>query len=104
MQTNFDYEAITSKVYNYLKEEFSYKYVTLRHYRSRWLPVKEYMEKRGLKFISPEMCKDFLLEFYKGRTHGELTDKEKLIEKSISVLSEYLATGSVQRKCKVRYL
>ncbi len=104
MQNNFDYEEITSKAYNYLKEELSYKYVTLRHYRSRWLPIKAYMEKHGLKFISPDLCKDFLLEFYKGKTHGELTEKEKLIEKSVSVLSEYIATGSVQRKCKVRYL
>ena len=104
MQNNFNYEEITSKAYNYLKEEFSYKYVTLRHYRSRWLPIKEYMEKHGLKFINPTLCKDFLLEFYKGRTHGELTEKEKLIEKSVSVLSEYLETGSVQRKCKIRYL
>lgn len=104
MQNNFDYEEITSKAYNYLKEEFSYKYVTLRHYRSRWLPVKEYMEKYGLKFLSSEVCKDFLLEYYKGRSHEELTDKEKLIEKSVSVLSEYIETGSVQRKCKIRYL
>ena len=104
MQNNFYFEEISTRAYNYLKEEFSYKYVTLRHYRSRWLPVKEYMEKHGLKFINPVVCNDFLLEFYKGRTHGELTDEEKLIEKSVSVLSEYTATGSVERKCKVRYL
>ncbi len=104
MQNNFDYEEITSKVYNYLKEEFSYKYVTLRHYRSRWLPVKKYMEKHGLKFINPAVCKGFLIEFYNGRTHEELTEKEKYIEKSVSVLSEYMVTGSVQRRCKVRYL
>lgn len=104
MQNNFDYEEITSKAYNYLKEEFSYKYVTLRHYRSRWLPVKEYMEKSRLKFINPALCKEFLLEFYKGRTHEELTEKEKLIEKAVFVLSEFMETGSVQRKCKVRYL
>ena len=104
MQSNFYFEEITSRAYNYLKEEFSYKYVTLRHYRSRWLPVKEYMEKQGLKFINPVVCNDFLLEFYKGRTHEELTEKEKSIEKSISVLYEYIENGSVQRKCKVRYL
>ena len=104
MQSNFYFEEITSRAYNYLKEEFSYKYVTLRHYRSRWLPVKEYMEKQGLKFISPAVCNDFLLEFYKGRTHEELTEKEKSIEKSISVLCEYLENGSVQRRCKVRHL
>lgn len=104
MERNFDYEEITSKAYKYLKEEFSYKYVTLRHYRSRWLPIKEYMEKHGLKFINPTLCENFLLEFYQGRTHSELTDKEKLIEKSVSVLLEFIETGSVQRKCKVRYL
>jgi len=104
MQNSFNYEKITSKAYNYLEEEFSYKYVTLRHYRSRWLPVKEYMEKHGQKFISSELCKDFLLEFYEGRTHEELTEKEKLIEKSVSVLYEFMESGSVQRRCKVRYL
>lgn len=104
MRNNFYYEEITSKAYNYLEEEFSYKYVTLRHYRSRWLPVKEYMEKHGLKFVSSELCKDFLLEFYKGRTHEELTEKEKAIEKSVSVLSEFMESGSVLRRCKVRYL
>jgi site-specific recombinase XerD len=62
------------------------------------------MEKHGLESISHTLCKDFLLELYKGRTHEELTDKEKLIEKSVWVLSEYIETGSVQRKCKVRYL
>ncbi|MDD3915361.1 MAG: site-specific integrase [Bacteroidales bacterium] len=103
MQNNFDYEEITSRAYNYLEEEFSYKYVTLCHYRSRWLPVKEYMEKQGLKVISTAVCKDFLLEFYRGRTHEELTEKEKSIEKSISVLCEYLENGLVQRRCKVRH-
>jgi len=65
----------------------SYKYVTLRHYRSRCLPVKEYMEKNGLKFVSPVVCNDCLLELYQGRPHEELTGKEKSIEKSISVLN-----------------
>jgi len=62
------------------------------------------MEKRGLKFVSSVVCNDFLLEFYKGRTHEELTEKEKSIEKSISVLCEYLEKGSVHRRCKVRHL
>ena len=104
MQNSHNFDEVTSKAYNYLKEEFSYKYVTLRHYRSRWLPVKEYMEKNGLKFVSPVVCTDCLLELYQGRPHEELTGKEKSIEKSISVLNEYLENGSVQRRCKVRHL
>lgn len=104
MQNNFDYGEITSKAYNYLQEEFSYKYVTLRHYRSRWLPVRDYMEKKGIEFISPVVCKNFLLDLYNGKVHADLTENEKLIEKSVSVLSEFMETGSVQRKCKFRYL
>jgi integrase len=61
------------------------------------------MENHGLKFISPAVCKYFLLEFYKGRTHEELTETEKLIEKSVSVLSEYLESGSIQQRRKIRY-
>jgi site-specific recombinase XerD len=62
------------------------------------------MEKQGLKVISPVVCNDFLFEFYKGRTHEELTENEKSIEKSVSVLCEYLENGSVRRRCKVRHL
>lgn len=104
MQNNFDYDEITSKAYNYLKEELSYKYVTIRHYRSRWLPVREYMEKQKLATISTTVCKRFLLDLYKGRIRADLSEKEKLIEKSVLVLSEFMETGSIQPKCKVRYL
>lgn len=104
MKNKFDYDEITSKAYNHLKEELSYKYSTLRHYRSRWLPVKEYMEKHSLKLINSAICKDFLLDFYGGRKHEELTEKEKLIEKAVSILSEFMETGSVQPRCRIRYL
>lgn len=104
MQNNFDYHEITTKAYNYLKEELSYKYVTIRHYRSRWLPVREYMEKQKLASISTAVCKRFLLDLYKGRMRADLSEKEKLIEKSVLVLSEFMETGLIQPKCKVRYL
>lgn len=62
------------------------------------------MEKHGLKVISPTVCIDFMLELYKGRTHEELTEKEKSIEKSVSVLTEYIENGSVRKRSKVRHL
>jgi site-specific recombinase XerD len=104
MQKKFDYEEITSRAYDYLKEKLFYKYVTVRHYRSRWLPVKDYMKRHGLMFISPTVCKSFLHDFYNGRIHSELTYSEKLIEKSVMVLSEFIETGSIKDKYKVRYL
>lgn len=104
MQNNFDYEEISAKAYEYLKERLSYNYVTIRHYRSRWHPVKEYMDRCNIEFINPEVCKKFLLELYNGRCHSDLTDNEKLIIKAVSVFCEFIETGSVQRRCKVRYL
>ena len=104
MQNNFDYDEITSKAYNYLKEELCYKYVTIRHYRSRWLPVREYMEKQKLTSISTAVCERFLLDLYQGRIRADLSEQEKLIEKSVLVLSEFMETGSIQPKRKVRYL
>jgi site-specific recombinase XerD len=62
------------------------------------------MEKQGLSHISPSVCNSFLSTLYKGRTHSELTDQEKLIEKSVLVLLEFMQTGTIVKKCKVRYL
>ena len=104
MQNNFEFNEISTRAYNYLKEELSYKYVTIRHYRSRWYSVKEYMDRCDLGFISTSVCKDFLLELYKGRCHSDLSENEKLIEKSVLVLSEFIETGLFKPKCKVRYL
>lgn len=104
MQKKFDYEKITLKACNCLKKELLYQYCTIRHYRSRWRPVKTYMDDRELTHISPSICKSFLLDLYQGRTHIELTANEKLIEKAVLVLSEFMETGAVQRKGKFRYL
>jgi site-specific recombinase XerD len=104
MQNNFDYFDVTSKALEYLKNNLLYKYVTLRHYRGRWLPVKEYMESHKIDSISPAVCKSFLISFYNGRKHCELSVNEKLIEKSISVLSEFMQMGVIQKKRKITYL
>lgn len=69
MQNKFESDEITARAYDYLKEKLSYKYVTIRHYKSRWRPVQAYMDKHSLKFINPEICKNFLLDLYKGRYH-----------------------------------
>jgi site-specific recombinase XerD len=62
------------------------------------------MDRHNLELINPQVCKNFLLELYTGRFHTELTENEKLIEKSALVLSEFIETGMFQPKCKVRYL
>jgi site-specific recombinase XerD len=104
MQDNFDYFDVTSKALEYLKNNLLYKYVTLRHYRARWLLIKVYMESHKIDSISPAVCKSFLAIFYNGRKHSDLSVNEKLIEKSVSVLSEFMQTGAIQKKIKIRYL
>lgn len=104
MQNNFDYSDLTSRALEYLKNNLLYKYVTLRHYRGRWLLLKEHMELHKIDSLNPATCKSFLLGLYNGRKHCELSVNEKLIEKSISVLSEFMQTGTIKQKKKITYL
>ena len=104
MENKFDFDEVTSAALGFLKNNLSYKYVTLRHYRSRWQSVKEYMESQKTDFISTEVCNDFLISFYNGRNRNDLTVNEKNIEKAVSVLSEFITTGSVQKKNKTIHL
>jgi len=104
MQNNFDFYEVASQALDYMKENLLYKYVTLRHYRSRWLLIKEYMESHKIDSISPAVCKSFLTGFYNGRKHSDLSVNEKLIEKSVAVLSEFMQSGAIQKTIKIRYL
>jgi integrase/recombinase XerD len=97
-------KASLRKPMSILKKFFPISMLPLRHYRSRWLTVKDYMEKHELSHLAPAVCKSYLFELYKGRAHRELTVEEKLVEKSVMVLSEFMETGSIVKKCKVRYL
>jgi hypothetical protein len=104
MQTNFNFPEVTSSALEFLEKKLNYKYVTLRHYRSRWLFIKEYMESHNLDSLNPAVCRDYLLSFYDGRKRRDLSVNEKLIEKSIAVLSEFMETGAIQKRSKIIYL
>src|SRR5680860_516544 len=104
MQNKFEYNEVTSSALEYLEKDLLYKYVTLRHYRRRWLLVKGYMESRKIYFISPTVCKDFLDQLRNGRNHRDLSPNEKLIEKAATVLAEFMETGIIQQNKTVTYL
>ncbi len=104
MENKFDFDEVTSAALDFMKNNLSYKDVTLRHYRSRWQPLKEYMESQKIDFISTKLCNDFLISFYKGRNRRDLTVSEKNIGKAVSVLSEFITTGSVQMKRKTIHM
>jgi len=104
MQNKFDYYDVTSSALEFLENRLMYKYVTLRHYRKRWSFVKEYMKSQKIDFISPAVCKNFLINLYNSRSRSDLSVNEKCIEKAVSVLSEFLETGAIQKKKKTTYL
>jgi len=104
MQNRFDYYAVTSDALELLEKRLMHTAVTLRHYRFRWSLIKQYMDSQKIDFISPEVCKSFLINLYNGRTHTDLSENEKNIEKAVSVLSEFIETGTIQKKNKITYL
>lgn len=104
MENKFDFTEVTAAAQDFLKNNLSYQYVTLRHYRSRWQSIEEYMESQKIDFINAEVCNDFLVRLYDGRTRNDLSANEKNIEKAVSVLSEFIATGTIKRKNKTIHL
>lgn len=103
MQKLFIYEDAAYAACDYLKDNLNYSYVTLRHYRSRWLVISNFMKEKGLSILSVKVCSMYLSDFYHGRTHHQLSTNEKLIEKAVFVLQEFVETGKIVPKKKVRY-
>jgi len=104
MQNRPNYTDAALGAYGYLKDRLDYKSVTLRHYRRRWLPLKDFMEANGTMELDPMVCQDYLIRFYNGRSHRDLTENEKLIVKAVSVLNEFVETGQIIPKRKILHL
>ncbi len=104
MQNKTNYLDVTQRACDYLKYRLNYKYVTTRHYRSRWLPVKDFMEGNGILELNSVICQDYLRSFYNGRLHNDLTEYEKLIAKAVSVLKEFIETGHIVPRKKTLHL
>lgn len=104
MQNRPNYADATLGAYSYLKDRLDYKSVTLRHYRRRWLPLKDFMKTNGIMELDSMVCREYLSSFYNGRLHDDLTDKEKLIVKAVSVLKEFVETGHIIPRRKMLHL
>jgi len=104
MQNSFNYNDLSKQAYNYLKDQLHYKYTTIRHYRYRWLPVKDFMEENGISSLDSNVCFNYIIKLLGGRTHEQLIENEKLIVKSVSVLQEFIETGKFVPKKKIRHL
>lgn len=103
MQKLFIYEEAANAACDYLKDNLNYRYVTLRHYRSRWLVISNFMKEKGLSILNVKVCSMYLSDFYHGRAHHQLSTNEKFIEKAVFVLQEFVETGKIVPKQKVRY-
>jgi site-specific recombinase XerD len=98
------YTVAEKEAYDYMRDVLGLKYVTLRHYHYRWQCVCDYAKELGVSVLTPKLCREALLRFYHGRDHSDLSENEKLIEKSILVLLEFVETGKIELKKKFRYL
>lgn len=104
MLKRFNYEEITKRALAYLKDHLSYKYRTLYRYRTYWQHLKSYADSRNIGWLTPHLCNAFLINLYNGRNRNDLSVNEKAIEKCVSVLCEFMQTGTVQKTIKIRHL
>ena len=104
MQKKINYVDVTHQAYCYLKDRLNYKYVTIRHYKQRWLPVRRFMETNSIMELDSMVCQNYLNSIYNGKLHRDLTENEKLIVKAVSVLKEFIETGEIIPRKKTLYL
>lgn len=104
MQKKDDFSEVVFQTVEYLKNVLHYKSVTIRHYRARLMLIKDYMDLYGFDTLSTSAFESYLKHIYNGRSREDLTENEKLNEKAASVLFEFIETGSIQPKKKIRHL
>lgn len=104
MQKKDDFSEAVFQSTEYLKNVLHYKPVTIRHYRARWRLIKDYMDLHDIDSLSISVFESYLKHIYSGRSRENLTENEKLNEKAASVLLEFIETGSIQPKKKIRHL
>jgi len=90
------FKEVTSLATTCLKSKLSRANGTLRYYNGHWRKLKRFMESKGIQFIDADICKDYLLQQYDNRDFDALPKRDKDIVKTISVLIEFMETGTIQ--------
>lgn len=104
MQQQLKYDDVVAKALFFIQEKLHHRYSSCQHLKIGWSLLGEFMETNGINFISPSVCQSFIVHLQKLREKEILLPKELRAIKSVSVLSEFIETGSIQIKTKFRYL
>lgn len=98
------YDDIVPMALCYLKDDLQHKYSSRRHYYIGWTLLKAFMDERNIVVINPLVCQEYvgyLADLAKVR---ELSPKEKRSVKSVTVLSEFISTGIIERRRQYKFL
>ena len=90
------FQEVTPLATNCLRTKLSRADGTLRFYNLHWRKLCRYMESQDIHFIEPAVCKRYLLQEYDNQDFETLCKRDKDTIKCISVLIEFLETGSIQ--------
>lgn len=78
-------------------ESKQYKESCRKRYRQTWNRLADFMATNKKVYYTPQIGKDFLLEWHNGKNYNELTDRQKERYRHIYVLSDLIIYGRVRR-------
>jgi site-specific recombinase XerD len=97
-------EAVTSSMLRVLKEDLHRKDGTLESYSGKWNRVKRFMEGHNLRYLTPDICDNFLLSIYGTKELSLLSGEDKKLVSAILLLKHFLLTGRIiPRKAPINF-
>ena len=98
------FEAVTSSMLRVLKEDLHRKDGTLESYSGKWNRVKRFMEGHNLRYLTPDICDNFLLSIYGTKELSLLSGEDKKLVSAILLLKHFLLTGRIiPRKAPINF-
>lgn len=89
------FEAVSSSMLRILKEDLHRTDGTLESYTWKWNRVKRFMEKNNLRYLTPDICDEYLLSVYGTKDLNSLDRGDKKLVSSVLLLKDFLLTGSI---------
>lgn len=98
------FEAVTSSMLRVLKEDLLRKDGTLESYLWKWNRVRRFMESHNLRYLTPDICDNFLLSIYGTKELSLLSGEDKKLVSAILLLKHFLLTGRIiPRKAPINF-
>lgn len=89
------FEEVSSSILDILRNEYHRKEKTLRNHVLVWSRLKQFMVNHQMKYPTPEICDEFLLEISGGKDLQTIERGVRRIFASIILFKDYLLHGRV---------